>query len=384
MADDLDALSTEAFRQCARDWLAAHVPDEFRRPADRLRGDESVRWLRLLTEHGWRAPAWPVDHGGLGLAADKQIIWHEEMERARVCRFLDMGVTMLGPTLIRFGTAAQKAHYLPRILACEDMWCQGYSEPNAGSDLAALRMRAERDGDDFVLNGQKIWTSHALWSTHCFVLVRTTVEPVRQRGITFLLVDLRTPGITIRPIVNLAGEGEFCEVFYDNARVPLANVVGEIDQGWTVAKALLGPERLSIGSPALSRLAHDAFEGVAEALGLAEDPAFHETAGNLALELHALTALYREAADAVKAGREDDNDLSALKIVASDLAQRITEATMEMAGEHGAAGVLLARDGSPIDIRQLYMAARPATIYGGTNEIQRNILAKRWLRLPSG
>jgi alkylation response protein AidB-like acyl-CoA dehydrogenase len=210
------------------------------------------------------------------------------------------------------------------------------------------------------------------------------VEPVRQRGITFLLVDLRTPGITIRPIVNLAGEGEFCEVFYDNARVPLANVVGEIDQGWTVAKALLGPERLSIGSPALSRLAHDAFEGVAEALGLAEDPAFHETAGNLALELHALTALYREAADAVKAGREDDNDLSALKIVASDLAQRITEATMEMAGEHGAAGVLLARDGSPIDIRQLYMAARPATIYGGTNEIQRNILAKRWLRLPSG
>ena len=384
MAEDLNALSAEAFRQRARDWLAHHVPDEFRRPAYRLQGEESVRWLKLLTAHGWRAPAWPVEHGGLGLGADKQIIWHEELERARVCRFIDMGVTMLGPTLFRYGTPAQKAHYLPRILSCEDIWCQGYSEPNAGSDLAALRLRALRDGEEFVLDGQKTWTSHALWSTHCFVLARTTAGPVKQRGITFLLVDLRTPGITIRPIVNLAGESEFFEVFFDAVRVPVANVVGAVDEGWTVAKALLGPERLMIGSPALSRLAHDAMEGVAAELGLAEDPAWRETAGNLALELHALTALYREAADAMKAGQEDDNDLSALKIVSSELVQRLTEATLEMAGEHGAAGLLRMAEGRELDLGQLYMVARPTTIYGGSNEIQRNILAKRWLRLPSG
>jgi alkylation response protein AidB-like acyl-CoA dehydrogenase len=384
MAEDMNAPSAEAFRQHARAWLAAHVPEEFRRPAQRLQGADSVRWLKLLTAHGWRALAWPTEHGGLGLDVEKQIIWHEELERARVSRFIDIGVTMLGPTLLRFGTSEQKAHYLPRILSCEDMWCQGYSEPNAGSDLAALRLRADREGEHFVLNGQKSWTTHALWATHCFLLVRTTMGPVKQRGITFLLTDLRTPGITIRPIVNLAGESEFFEVFFDAVRVPVSNVVGAVDEGWTVAKALLGPERLTIGSPALSRLAHDAMEGVAEELGLAEDPAWRETAGNLALELHALTALYREAAEAMKTGREDDNDLSTLKIVSSELAQRITEAAMEMAGEHGAAGSLRTGEGRELDLRQLYMAARPATIYGGSNEIQRNILAKRWLRLPSG
>jgi alkylation response protein AidB-like acyl-CoA dehydrogenase len=383
MAEDLDTLSADTFRARARDWLRTELPDEFRCPVDRLRGAESERLLRLLTAHGWRAPSWPREHGGLGLGIDKQVIWHEELERARLCRYLDMGVVMLGPTLMRFGTPAQRAEYLPKILSCEHIWCQGYSEPNAGSDLASLRIRAVRDGGHFVVNGQKIWTSHASHATHCFLLVRTTLEPVRQRGITFLLVDLRTPGITIRPIVNLAGEDEFCEVFFDDARIPAANVVGEVDQGWAVAKALLGAERLFIGSPALSRLAHDAMEAVAAELGLADDPAWHETLAGLTLELHALGALYREASEAVRQGREDENDLSALKIVSSELVQRITEATIEMAGEHGAAGLLASAAGA-IDIGQLYMIARPTTIYGGTNEIQRNILAKRWLRLPGG
>ena len=379
---DLNALANEAFRLRWRNWLAQHCPEEIRRPADRLRGAEAKSWFSLLYRHGWRAPAWPCAYGGLGLSIEKQIIYDEELERAQVARTVNLGDSQLGPTLLKCGTEAQRQLYLPKILSCEHWWCQGYSEPNAGSDLASLNTRAVADGDDFVINGQKIWTSHALDSTHVFLLVRTSNEAARQSGITFIMADLKTPGITVRPIVNLAGDDEFCEVFYADVRVPAANVVGKVGDGWTVSRAMLGVERLFIGSPRNSRLAMQALKGVGEALGISQDPAFTETYAALALELHALMCLYREVGQAVSEERESDSDLSLLKIVATEHFQRAADAVMALAGEYGPIGEVHV-GGRVVDIRRLYMAARPATIYGGTSEIQRNILSKRLLGLPN-
>jgi len=380
--EDLNALGNDAFRMRFRAWLEQHCPENVRRPIDRLRKQEAWDWLRLLQQHGWRAPGWPRAAGGMGLSIEKQIIHAEELELAQVARVVDLGETHIGPTLLKFGTEEQKRLYLAPILSCENWWCQGYSEPNAGSDLASLNIRAVREGDELVITGQKIWTSLANDSSHVFLLVRTSTERIKQLGITFVLVDLKTPGITIRPIVTLSGEDDFCEVFYDHVRVPVANVVGAIGDGWAVSKALLGLERLFIGSPKNSRLAMQTLRRVGEVLEISDQAEFHETYTDLMLELHALNCLYLEAGRAVATGSPADSQLSILKIVASEHFQRTTEAIMELAGAHGAHGELDYK-GQKLDLRQLYMVARPATIYGGTNEIQRNILSKRMLGLPN-
>ena len=380
--EDLNLLSDDAFRMRFRTWLEKHCLEDVRRPAHRLRGTRARAWFRLLYEHGWRAPAWPREHGGMGLSIPKLIIYDEELDRAQVSRSINFGDSHLGPTLIKLGTEEQRRQYLPRILSCEDWWCQGYSEPNAGSDLASLKTRAERDGDYFIINGQKTWSSYAADATHVFLLVRTSTEAIKQKGITFILADMNTPGITVRPIINLAGEDDFCEVFYDNVKVPAKNVVGRVGDGWAVSRSLLGMERLFIGSPRNSQIVMQALKSVGEVLGISEQPQFADVWAKLSLEQHALNCLYRETARALAEGRYPENELSMLKIVVTELAQRTTEAMLELAGEYGSIGKIpLGSD--EIDIRQLYMITRAATIYGGSSEIQRNILSKRMLALPN-
>lgn len=382
MNEDLNALPDEAFRLRFRSWLEKNCPDDVRRPAHRLRGKRAREWFRLLYENGWRAPAWPREYGGMGLSIPKLIIYDEELDRAQISRTVDMGESHLGPTLIKLGTEEQRRRYLPSMLNCEQWWCQGYSEPNAGSDLASLRTRAELDGDHFVINGQKIWSSFAADATHVFLLVRTSTEAVKQKGITFILADMSTPGITVKPIINLAGDDDFCEVFYDNVRVPVANVIGRVGDGWAVSRSLLGMERLYIGSPRNSQIAMQALEAMGKALGISDEPQFADAWAELSLELHAVQCLYRETARALGEGRVPENELSMLKIASTEHFQRTTEALLELAGEYGSIGSV-PWGNDRIDMRQLYMLARPATIYGGSSEIQRNILSKRLLTLPN-
>ncbi len=378
---DCNALSDKAFRRLFRDWLQYNLPEDYRRPADRLLGAPAIDWMQCLTRGGWRAPGWPVQYGGLALSIRKHAIYYEELDRAGAARWIDHGIWSLGDILMRFGSEAQRAYYLPRILSCEHVWAQGYSEPNAGSDLASLRTQAVREGDEWVINGQKIWTSGAAHATHIFLLVRTSQDVVKQRGISFLLVDLKTPGITIRPIRNLADELEFCEVFFENVRVPVDNLVGKVDQGWTVAKGLLGMERLAISSSSLPRRAWAALHAVGVRRGILHEPDFRRRLAQMLLEIEILDALYDQVCDRMEAGQDVASDLSILRILSGELVQRVSEAAMECAAEFGPMGEIEV-DGTSHDIKKLYMIARPATIYGGTSEIQRNILSKRMLGMP--
>jgi alkylation response protein AidB-like acyl-CoA dehydrogenase len=390
MSEDRNVLSDEAFRATFRAWLEVHYPSEFcqdeRRPFRRLRGEDHLRWIRLLHRDGWRAPAWPRSAGGMGLSFRKLLIYQEELERIGAARVIDNGETQLGPTLIHCGTPAQQREYLPKILAGETVWAQGYSEPNAGSDLASLRTRAVRDGDHFVVNGQKIWTTHAQECTHVFALVRTGAPgqyAKKQQGISFLLIDLKSPGITVRPILTIAGETELCEVFFDNVRVPVENIVGELDQGWQVAKALLGHERVWLGSSAMAARALQVAERVVIETGQQHDRGVMDRLAQLCADLHDYRQLYAEVCDALAEHEgQPGPDVSMLKVYVSELQQRITEFTAEVAGEYGGTvgdvhiGELLA------DLHWPLMMARPVTIFAGCNEVQRDVLAKAVLRLP--
>ena len=388
-----DEMDDADFRAEFRAFLAEHYPAElkqdFHRPFRRLRGEPANDWQRTLQKHGWRAPAWPRESGGMGLSFRKQLIYHEELEHAGVARIIDLGETQLGPTIIKMGSPEQSEHYLPRILNCEHVWCQGYSEPNAGSDLASLRTSAELDGDEFVVNGQKIWTTHANDSTHIFTLVRTGKFEKKQQGISFLLIDLDTPGISIRPIINLAGEDEFCEVFFENVRVPKANLVGELHQGWAVAKALLGYERVWIGSPALAGKALALGEHLVQQLGLEGDRGVMDELAQLQADLHDYRLLYSRTCDAIAdSGKAPGPEVSMLKVYASELLHRLTEFNVEVGAEYGAVvgDVAIGGDSTADMQADLYwqlMMARPVTIFAGANEIQRDILAKTVLGLQA-
>jgi alkylation response protein AidB-like acyl-CoA dehydrogenase len=269
------------------------------------------------------------------------------------------------------------------------MWCQGYSEPGAGSDLASLRTVAERRGDVFVLNGQKIWTSHATTASHIFVLARTGNYARKQQGISFLLCDMQTPGITVRPIVNLAGDDEFCEVFFEDVEVPAANLVGALDDGWTVAKSLLGTERLINGSPVLAQQTFDYLLAMLRAAPDMRVAALgDERLARLACDLQDAHALYEEICASTLAGTANDADYSVLKILSTELFQQASNLMTELANERGGtAGEVVFGDGTPdalaLDLHRVSMIARPGTIYGGTNEIQRDILARSILGAPS-
>ena len=379
---DWNALSDEDFRQLLRQWFEENYPAELRYSPRRLRWQEIKPWYLALGARGWLAPAWPREHGGMGLDAGKLLIFIEEQERHGIARAPDMGLVMVGPLLIKHGTPEQRARYLPKILAGEHIWCQGYSEPNSGSDLASLRTEAVLDGNEFVLNGQKTWTTLAQDATHMFVLARTDKQAKKQAGISFILVDMKTPGITVRPIRNIAGNEEFCEVFLDNVRVPADSVVGGLNQGWTIAKALLSFERIFLGSPKQSQYALQRMTEIAQHLGLFDDPAFLDRYTRLRCDVMDLETYYTHFAEQVKRGETLGPDVSMLKVFATETYARLTELLIEAVGTEGAVLGKHPAGAHSVDVLSLFYTARPATIYGGSNEIQRNIVSKAVLGLP--
>ena len=380
---DYNALPDDDFRREVRGFIESRYPGNLRFLPRRVRMDEIMPWWNALHEKGWIAPNWPKEWGGMGLDAGKMVILFEELERHGVMRAADQGITQVGPILMKYGTDAQQSHYLPRTASGEIIWAQGYSEPGAGSDLANLQTSAVIEGDEFVINGAKIWTSFAHEASHIYLLVRTDKQAKKQKGISFLLVDLKTPGITIRPIRNIAGHEEFCQVFFDNVRVPRDVLVGTMNDGWTVAKALLGFERLNIGSPRRPQYALTRLELLARSKGLFDDAGFVDRFTEIKLDLEDLSALYERYIEQVKRGEPLGHDVSQLKVWAMETWQRLTELLVETGAEDGVVEGAQDLAGVEIDFLAPFYYSRPGTIYGGSSEIQRNILSKYVLELPS-
>src|SRR5680860_803762 len=378
---DFNAVEDESFRQLVRDFLTEHFPEDLREVPTRLHWHEVKDWYMTLSRHGWLAPGWPREFGGMGLSASKQLIYTEEFENYGVARTPDHGIMLLGPLLIQYGSPEQQEYFLPRILEGKDIWCQGYSEPNSGSDLASIRTEAVLDGDEWIINGQKIWTTLATDANWIFMLVRTDKSVKKQEGISFLLVPMDSPGVTVRPILNLDLHDELCEVFFDDVRVPKSNLVGEMNAGWAMAKALLGFERIFLGSPKQSANALTRMKHLAEYMGVVDDPIFVDNFTRLRLDLEDHKLLFETFAERLRRGESLGADISMLKVHQTELFKRITDYMLDIAGEN--AGLL-----APIESNRnlnpsgLFMQARPATIYGGSSEIQRNILAKMVLGLP--
>jgi alkylation response protein AidB-like acyl-CoA dehydrogenase len=384
-----------AFRREVRAWIQEAMPAPLQRKAEgagHFEQSEIMEWHRILHAKGWIAPHWPREYGGTGWDIARRHIFGEELVRANAPQLSPFGLGMVGPLLIQFGTPAQKARFLPKILSGEEVWCQGYSEPNAGSDLASLQLRAEKDGDHYVLNGQKTWTTYAQHADWIFLLARTNAGGKKQEGITFLLADLRnTPGITVKPFLTTGGTYAFSETWFQNARVPQENRVGPEDGGWAMAKALLGHERTLIGGIAESarwlnlckRIARETPVGDGT---LFDDPAFRQRIARLEMRLRALQIVNLRTLAAAQLGRAPGPESSILKLVGTEIQQEATELCMDAMG-HDALGWL---DSPPEALPEREQAVasefnylRAATIYGGSNEIQRNIIAKQILRLPT-
>ncbi|MGE8659030.1 MAG: acyl-CoA dehydrogenase [Achromobacter sp.] len=374
---DWNGMPEADFRRLVRGFFRAHYPEHLRHVPWRLHWHEIKDWYYTLSRQGWIAPSWPREHGGMALSPARQIAFIEEAERHGVARAPDQGLVMLGPILIRHGTEEQRARFLPGILSGEAVWAQGYSEPNAGSDLASLRCEALVDGDDLVVSGQKTWSTLAQDATHMFMLVRTDKTVKKQAGISFLLVDLASPGVSRRPIRTLSGHEEFCEVFFDQVRVPRANVVGELNAGWGIAKALLGFERLFSGSPKHANHALQQIFSIARQRGLLADPAFADRLAELRLDAADLTAMYSVFAELAKAGRPLPPALSLLKIWATETHERLGALLIQIAEEYGGADMRLGYGNGQVHALAPYVNALAATIFSGTNEIQRNIYAKQ-------
>ncbi|WP_241073686.1 acyl-CoA dehydrogenase [Achromobacter insuavis] len=374
---DWNGMPEADFRRLVRGFFRAHYPEHLRHVPWRLHWDEIKDWYYTLSLQGWIAPSWPREHGGMALSPARQIAFIEEAERHGVARAPDQGLVMLGPILIRHGTEEQRARFLPGILSGEAVWAQGYSEPNAGSDLASLRCEALLDGDDLIVSGQKTWSTLAQDATHMFMLVRTDKTVKKQAGISFLLVDLASPGVSRRPIRTLSGHEEFCEVFFDQVRVPRANVVGELNAGWGIAKALLGFERLFSGSPKHANHALQQIFSIARQRGLLADPAFADRLAELRLDAADLTAMYSVFAELAKAGRPLPPELSLLKVWATETHERLGALLIQIAEEYGGAAMRLGYGNGQVHALAPYVNALAATIFSGTNEIQRNIYAKQ-------
>ena len=371
----------DAFRAHVKQWVEANYPPELRHPPERLHRRDTKVWYDRLSAHGWLAPGWSREHGGMGLAPARQVILQDVFARHGCGRFSDHGVNQLGPLIIGYGTPAQKAFFLPKIITGEHIWCQGYSEPNAGSDLASLRTEAVLDGDQWVVNGQKIWTTLATDANWIYMLVRTDKAAKKQAGISFLLVPMETPGITVRPILTLGMHPEFCEVFFDNVRVPRDSLVGAVNQGWQMAKALLGFERLFVGSPPQSANTLAQLDTLAREIGVHDDPMFMERYGRLLLDLRDHESLYEIYVDKARRGEELGPDVSLLKIHQTELYKRITQAAIDVSGEYAALRHCPPGDTS-VTPAAMWLQSLVTTIYGGTSEIQRNILAKHVLHMP--
>ena len=379
---DWNALSDEEFRFEAAAFLERHYPQQLRFAQRRPRKSDLLEYMKTLSRYGWLAPAWPRKWGGMELSPAKQVILYEERERYGAMRVLEQGITHIGPLLMQFGTDAQRAFYLPKILAVEQIWCQGYSEPNAGSDLASLKTVAVKDGDEYVINGSKIWTSQATEADHIYVLARTDKDAKRQSGISFFLLDLKTPGITLRPIRVLTGEEPFCQTFFDNVRVPAENMVGGLNQGWAVAKGLLGFERLSSGDPRRPRYPLTKSREIARECGLWEDAEFRSKFTKLEMDLYDLSVIFQEYADVVSSGAAPGPGISMLKIWSSETTMRLCALMLEAAGSAASQRGEIDFGEARADVLGSFYTLFPATIAAGTNDIQRNVLAKRALGLP--
>jgi alkylation response protein AidB-like acyl-CoA dehydrogenase len=344
------------------------------------------RWHKILAAKGWSVPHWPVEWGGTGWDMTQRYIYDEEFALAGAPRLPPFGPAMCAPVLLKFGTSAQKEQFLPRIREGDDFWVQGYSEPGAGSDLAAVKTRAERVGDHYVINGQKIWTTLGQHGDWIFCLVRTDPHAEkRQEGISFILIDMNTPGITVRPLILMDGGHEVNEIFFDNVKVPAQNLVFEENKGWTVAKYLLGHERMGSGSVGASRRELAALRALAKrelknGKPLIEDFRFKDKISRVEIELDALEITSMRFLDQMRrTGQAPGADVSMLKIRGTEIQQMITELAMQAAGPH--AQPFKSVDHGSIDdfisrLAPRYFNFRKASIYAGSNEIQRNIIAK--------
>jgi len=350
-----------------------------------------LEWQRRLYRRGWMAPGWPVEHGGADWSPTQYFIFNSERARAGAPDRIPFGVTMVAPVIFTYGNEEQKARFLPRILSSEDWWCQGYSEPGAGSDLAALQTRAERDGEEYVVNGSKIWTTYAQYADWIFCLVRTDNTGRKQEGISFLLIDMKSPGITVRPIDTIDGFHHLNEVFFDNVRVPLANRIGEEGKGWTYAKSLLVHERLQIAEVADSKRALAEVRELARAelnggKSLLDDPLFAKRLTDVEIRLMALEFTELRVLAAAAEGTAPGPESSLLKLQGTEIQQVLQELRMDVAGYYSATlqGELRADElGHDFADRaqKLYFRGRASTIYGGSNEVQKNITAKYVLGL---
>jgi len=383
-----------AFRDEVRAWLAAHLPAELRDKTIGYRSltkDDFRRWHRILAQQGWVAPAWPSEWGGTGWNVVRRYIFEEECGYAGAPPLPPFGIVMCGPVLLEFGTDVQKQRFLPRIYRGDDFWCQGYTEPGSGSDLASLSTRAERDADHYIVDGQKTWTTLAHMADWIFCLVRTDRNArSKQEGVSFLLIDMTSPGITVRPLPLMDGGREVNEVFFDHVRVPVENRVHDEGKGWTVAKFLLGYERMNtarIGTSKreLVQLKKLAMRETKDGKPLLQDTRFRDRVTRVEAELMALEITNLRFVDQLRAGRAPGAEVSMLKIVGTEIQQTLTELMMQAAGPR-------AQPIAPIDddpafdrfvaaLAPRYCNYRKTTIYAGSNEIQRNIIAKHVLRL---
>ncbi len=400
-----------AFRDEVREFLDRELTPELRRAGRLMTSvyadhEASMAWQAILHRRGWAAPGWPVEYGGCDWTVTQTYIFNRECVLAGAPSLSPMGIRMVAHAIVRYGTEAQKEFFLPRILTGEVFFCQGYSEPEAGSDLAALSMAALRDGDDLVLTGSKIWTTHAGEANWMFALVRTTKSARRQQGITFLLLDMTTPGITVRPLVMTSGEEIQNQVFFDRVRVPVGNVLGEIDDGWSVAKYLLEFERggnavapgLQVKAAALA--SHAAAAPGPDGRPLIDDPSFATRLADARIRADVLEVLERRTLAVLEAGGNPGSASSMLKILGTELSQRISELAVEAAGPRGRVyQPHAAVPGGPVTdytpppdgyvsgaewqavAPLFYLNNRAGSIYAGSNEIQRSILAKAVLGL---
>ena len=389
----------EAFRKEVSSFVAEKLPDDIKRKVENglfLGKEDYVRWQKLLHEREWIAPSWPVEHGGTGWTATQRYIFEEACAAGGAPPLSPFGLMMVAPVIMKFGNATQKDHYLPRILSSDDWWCQGYSEPNAGSDLASLQTSAIRDGDHYVVNGAKTWTTHAQYADLIFCLVRTDGTGKKQEGISFLLIDMHDPGVSVRPIATIDGGREINEVWFDDVRVPLENLIGEEGKGWTYAKYLLSHERSGIAQVARSkrqigRLREIAAQELSDGAPLIEDPGFRDKLARVEIDLLALEFTELRILADEKAGRGPGPESSILKIRGTEIQQAISELLIEAVGYHAYPYEPEAlRDGwnepsigpdYAAPLAPHYFNWRKASIYGGTNEIQKNIIAKMVLGL---
>lgn len=383
MPTDWNAQSDAEFRATAACFLDENCPRDLRFAPKRLRWAVVKPWFMALSRHGWVAPSWPTEWGGMGLSPVKQVIYIEEYERSGAPVMQTQSLTNLGPILIARGTEEQRRKYLLKILSGDHVWVQGYSEPNAGSDLASLRTEACLEGDEFIINGQKIWTTMGFDGTHMFALVRTDKTVKKQAGISFLMFPMDQPGITVRPIRDISGGEEFCEVFLEDVRAHRSDLVGELNGGWEIAKTLLGFERVWSGSPRQSLIALARLEKVARANGSWGDPAFQDRYTQLVFDVRDLAAMYERLVHSLGVGKGFGLESSLLKMTATETCQRVTELLLEVAGADGALEGYVDFGGERIDLMTPFLESRAPTIYGGSNQIQRNILARQWLGLPS-